>query len=547
MDSDFDGYFLKDFTEISRKSMQLEIVNQITRCITIDMSFAEMMDSIHDNLHEFIDHDLLSFCIIEHQRNLIIKTGVPKQIKGLSEGQILKGHNENPSMPWQVIKNKQYIIREDILNDSELYAEDQALIDFDIQSVVVVPLIVKNKVTGTFNLGSKRKYAFDSQDAEFLQQIAEHLAVSFENARLYLEESTIKNELEETFRSITDIIYVVDANFTLLRFNEYTREFGKSIGVNLEEGRKCYQFFSESGEKCESCPAKEVIQSGGAVKKRSYSRFGRIWDGFAYPVYSRDGQFNRVIILIKDVTKRIEIESQLIQSAKMADMGIITAGIAHEINSPLTAVIGNALLLEQQKSSFTEAQLELINDIKQCGLRCKEIIQTVKSFARKDDQVWEAVDINNISTDALKLVSYQLHQKNIHLLTDFSPGIPMVMADRQQMEQVVVNLLLNATDALRDQARPCIEISTGYDTGTKQVFVSISDNGCGMYPEEMANIFNTFYTTKQVQEGIGLGLSISKRIVDEHKGIIEVSSKQGVGSRFTILLPERQGGDLNAR
>jgi two-component system NtrC family sensor kinase len=511
------------------------------------MSFDEMMENISNTLRTAIDYDLLSFCIIENQRRLIIKIGVPKHIEGLEEGVSLKGMDSARSAPWMVIKKSSYLICEDFSEEREYFAESRALLDFGIQSILIVPLIVKNHVTGTFNLGSKKKANYNKKDAVFLQQIADHLAVCFENARLYGEESKIKTEWEDTFKAVTDIIYLIDTNFQMVRFNQAATDLGISIGIKPEINKLCYSFFSEHGQKCENCPAKRAFTSGKTNLIRSYSRFSRIWDGCAYPIFNAQGQIDRVILVVRNVTKRVQIEEQLIQSAKLADIGIITAGIAHELNSPLTAIIGDALLLEQNLDTFSKEQQELLIDIRKCGIRCKDIISAVRDFARKDKFSFEPINIIEVVREALKLTSYLIEKNHIRLICRLSQEPVMVMASRQHLEQLLVNLLLNARDAVKDSCQPWIEVCVGSDSEEKAVEVSVQDNGCGMHPEEITNIFNAFYTTKLVSEGTGLGLSISKRIAEEHDGYIKVSSIKGQGSLFTLVLPKWEGRDLDVR
>lgn len=535
-------HYQKCVAELARKTIQLEIMTQITRCITIEMSFDEMMENISGTLRTVIDYDLLSFCMIENQRSLVIKTAVPENIGGLEEGVVLKGFYSRRSASWWVIKENRILIREDISCDSREFAEDPALFNFGIRSLVIVPLMVKNRITGTLNLGSKKVGNYNQEDSVFLRQVADHLAICFENARLYGEENKIKTEWEDTFKAVTDFMYLIDREFNLVRINQATSDFADSLGKTPELGRSCYTYFGECQEKCENCPAEEVFQTGKTTQKRSYSRFGRIWDAWAYPVINQEGDADRVILVVRDVTKRVQVEAQLVQSAKLADIGIITAGIAHELNSPLTAIIGDSLLLEQDWGSFTKDQKELLRDIKKCGIRCKDIISTVRSFARKDKFSFEPVKINDGVEGALKLTSYLIEKNHIKLISRVSLESKMVLASRQHLEQLLVNLLLNARDAVKDSSEPWIEISTGYDAGAKTVSVSIRDNGCGMYQEEIANIFNAFYTTKSLSEGTGLGLSISQRIAEEHDGRIDVVSVKDQGSTFTLVLPEYQGG-----
>jgi two-component system, NtrC family, sensor kinase len=245
--------------------------------------------------------------------------------------------------------------------------------------------------------------------------------------------------------------------------------------------------------------------------------------------------------LYNDVTKKLHIEAQLIQSAKLAAIGEMAAGVAHELNNPLTAILGNTQLLLRES---TENSLEekLLRDVFLCGKRCKNIIQNLLTFSRQDDYIFYECSLNQAVEQVLSLVSYQIEHNNIHIHTELHDNLPPIEGNLQQIEQIILNFLLNAKDATCESTKETktILIRTGVKTTEQQepiVFLSVQDNGSGIKKENIDEIFNPFFTTKEARKGTGLGLSVSLGIAKSHGGTIEVESEAGLGSCFTLLLP----------
>lgn len=243
------------------------------------------------------------------------------------------------------------------------------------------------------------------------------------------------------------------------------------------------------------------------------------------------------ILLFKDLQDKVDLEAQLIQSAKLAAIGEMAAGVAHELNSPLTAILGDTqLLLRKQGGSPSQP---LLQDILQCGLRSKKIIDNLLTFARRDEQTFENVSLNELVENVLGLIRYQIETFNIEIQLNCDPSIPDCHANRHQIEQVLINLLLNARDAVQDRKTKLVRIITGTKTIQNKVFVFVSvwDNGVGIKDEHKDQIFQPFFTTKERFKGTGLGLSVSHGIARSHGGSLDLESSYGNFSEFTISIP----------
>ncbi|QRG66731.1 sensor histidine kinase [Brevibacillus choshinensis] len=244
------------------------------------------------------------------------------------------------------------------------------------------------------------------------------------------------------------------------------------------------------------------------------------------------------ILLFQDVSEKINIEAQLVQSAKMAAIGEMAAGIAHELNSPLTAILGNSqLLLREMKES---PAAPLMNDIYQCGVRCKKIIQNLLTFSRQEEYLFSTISINEVVEDALSLIGYQLSVSGLTVTKELADPPLLFHGSRHQIEQIVINLLLNARDALVGREDPFIEIRSllvEEDDGDAYVGLSVHDNGEGIAADSLRQIFQPFYSTKERSKGTGLGLSVSLGIAEAHGGKLLAESEENQYSRFTLLLP----------
>ncbi len=239
--------------------------------------------------------------------------------------------------------------------------------------------------------------------------------------------------------------------------------------------------------------------------------------------------------IVKDITERRNMEQQLLQADKLASLGQLSAGIAHEINNPLGLILGYSQLL--LRSQPKDSQLyEDLKTIEKNTLSCKRIVQALLNFARKTETKMAEVDINKAIEQVVAVLDHQFSLSGIDIVLDFDPHLPSIVGDMEKLKQVFMNLVMNARQAIANEGR--IRIQTSAQNG--RVIVAVSDTGSGIDPAIRHKIFDPFFTTKPTGEGTGLGLSVSYGIVTEHGGDITVESIPGQGSCFTVLLPMPQ-------
>lgn len=255
--------------------------------------------------------------------------------------------------------------------------------------------------------------------------------------------------------------------------------------------------------------------------------------GFRLSVRGRE----LTLYLIKDITELSKLKEQLYHSDKLACLGMLVSGVAHEINNPLTGVIAYTELLSK-KVFDSEVQQELDKILNSAG-RCKRIIENLLTFSRQQRTSMSLGSINDIADRAVDLRSYWLRTSNIEVIREYGKDIPTVYADFQQIQQVILNILINAEQAINDTRRrnSRILLTTWYNSTDKKVCLKITDNGRGMQDVHIPHIFEPFYTTKPAGIGTGLGLSISNNIIAEHGGRLWLESSSSEGTTFAFELP----------
>jgi signal transduction histidine kinase len=353
-------------------------------------------------------------------------------------------------------------------------------------------------------------------------------------------ESTEK--LKTFFSAITDRIVVIDKNYNIIMSNK--EDIGNS--------GKCYRKLFNSDSKCDNCPASETFESGkNNILEKKWSNQHFLLR--SYPIFNKKGETD-------NVTMNKKIESQLLQSYKLASLGKLVAGIAHEINNPNTFILGNLKIIREAFNDilpildnyyaenkdkkiarlnydvFRENFPVLLNDMIDGANRTKKIVLDLRNFAKKDeDTLLEIVDINHLIKDHLTLTQKYI-KSNANIEHKLSPDIPKFKGNIRKLEQVLMNIIINASEAIKDE-NGLISVETCYDKSKNEIIIKFSDNGEGMDEETRKNIFDPFYTTKRNEGGTGLGLSISYGIIKEHNGTINVESKLGSGTTFTIHIP----------
>ena len=250
------------------------------------------------------------------------------------------------------------------------------------------------------------------------------------------------------------------------------------------------------------------------------------------PLISKDGDRIGQLIIFDDVTERAELESRLVQADKLTSIGLLAAGVAHEVNTPLAVISTYAQMLAKQVQG-DESKSKLLEKIAKQTFRASEIVNSLLNFSRTSTTEFVDLNLNKVLSETISLVTPQLASSNVKVLQSFDSNLGMVKGNSGKLQQVFLNLVLNARDAM--EGGGVLELSTFSENNV--VRVQISDTGQGIPSELLNRIYDPFFTTKPPKKGTGLGLAVTYGIVKEHGGTIDVQSRQGEGTRFQLEFP----------
>ena len=263
-----------------------------------------------------------------------------------------------------------------------------------------------------------------------------------------------------------------------------------------------------------------------------------VWANAA-PIRNKKGEIIAGIVVFLDITEYKDMQTQLIQSEKLSGIGQLSSGLAHELNSPLMGLLNVLESYEKKaKSGSTEAE-ELEEMLKATRHMC-EVVKNVNIFARESKDIFEEVDLKSVVEDILIFSKYHLEKNNIIIHKSFDPNLSKIFGEKNQLEQVVLNMITNSRDAMPNGGDFFISVRNFDDTDS--VIMEFEDTGTGVKKEHLDRLFDPFFTTKKVGEGTGLGLSVAYGIITSHKGKIVVHSQEGNGTKFTITFPNIKRG-----
>jgi len=250
------------------------------------------------------------------------------------------------------------------------------------------------------------------------------------------------------------------------------------------------------------------------------------------PLVTRDGSCIGRLVILDDITEREELERKLVQADKLSSIGLLAAGVAHEVNTPLAVISTYAQMLAKQVAG-DEQKSKLLDKIARQTFRASEIVNSLLNFSRTSTAAFEDIDLNRVLRETLTLLEHQFQKASIDVASELDESIPLIRGNAGKLQQVFLNLFINARDAM--EAGGHLRVATSPDAAG--VRVEVSDSGPGIPRENLARIFDPFFTTKGARKGTGLGLSVTYGIVEEHGGVIEVESKPGEGTVFRLEFP----------
>jgi two-component system NtrC family sensor kinase len=412
--------------------------------------------------------------------------------------------------------------------------------DVTARQAVTVPLRAHGMTVGALAVVKDGPEPFAPADLRLLSTVATHSAMALANARFFSLVHSGKLQWETTFDALADGVAVVDESGRIRRANRalailLRTKLPDLIGLDLSSAL----LGDDSSELQELFELARSEQPSPPLTTRSATLNRTLRIG-ASPISATVAP-GWVATLIEDVTEQKELEGQLIQSEKMAAVGQLVSGVAHELNNPLTSIAGLSEFLLQRPAP-SQGDREHVRVIHEQAERAAQIVRDLLLFARKGPTEVAEVDLNDVTQRALSLISYEVRLRKVEVTTDFAAGLPRVRGDRHQIQQVVLNLLNNAVQAvaaLPPEQERHVRVSTNQDDGF--AVLRVADSGRGIPDELLPRIFDPFVTTKEPGQGTGLGLSITYRIVEDHGGRIAVERAPEGGALFVVTLPLEPG------
>jgi len=416
-------------------------------------------------------------------------------------------------------------------------------------SLAYIPIISKeNTNLGVIRIAINKPDFFSLDQKHVLELIGNRIGAALENARLQDQVIKSQEKYQTLFNSDPHPIFILEReHYTILDINRRARDI---YGYSREElvGSSFLDLCDQDDEELlQGLAHMSDSQSLLLTKKRHYRKGGRPFYVNINISPARYGDSDVVIAATTDISESVEKETQLIQASKLTTIGQLAAGMAHEINQPLNVIQVCSDLLDkmvQRGLSLSKVEIEtLAQDIRRNVQRASRVIQHVRDFARQSEVGRQKVNINAPIRDVFKVLSHQLTVHEVDLTLDLCEQLPWILADHNRLEQVFINLVTNAMDAM-DEKQDHPEWSEAEKRLTirsfvegDQVVVTVADTGIGMSEEVRGKLFDPFFTTKKVGKGTGLGVSISYGIIKDYDGSIDIDTREGEGTTFELRFP----------
>ncbi|SMD08118.1 PAS fold-containing protein [Desulfocicer vacuolatum DSM 3385] len=356
-----------------------------------------------------------------------------------------------------------------------------------------------------------------------------------------------QRKLEAIFGGISDVMVILSANFTIISTNDL---FSTVFKHASPRGHFCYEIFKKRDCPCSDCPISKARQTNKVCRKtmaldiedKHYQ-----FDVTVSPLRDAKKKAFRFLVLMRDVTREKEYQSKYSHSKKMATVGALAAGVAHEINNPLTSISGftkglqRRLPILNKNLQDTEENQALMEDfteyidtiLTECD-RCRDIVQGLLTFSPRKKVDFTSLNLKRIVTGVLRLLHHRFKENpQVAITLKAEKNIPHIMGNAAELKQVILNLICNSLDAVDGQG--FLELRLYQKEN--QIIFSIEDDGCGIDPEIMDQLFDPFFTTKPIGQGIGIGLSTCYNIIRQHQGELLVKSNKKEGAVFTMILP----------
>jgi PAS domain S-box-containing protein len=530
--SKVDQYFYRD--RYDYRQTLIEFGKQLGS----EVNVSRLLESVTEKISTTLSVDKVAIFLGEEghsqQFRLAKSVGLPREPHGLNLGYL---HPRNPSLA------KGFLFYEDLRSLIVERPEHREALE-QLGLHYYLPCVAKGETIAYLGLGrTHRGDLLTSEDVELLQTIAGYVAIALENSRLYSsvhqkaeELRQMKEYSESIVESISVGVVVVDLEE---RIESWNPQMESLMGVPKDQviGKRVAKVLPENLVR-EMRMRMGPDPSGHSEVFRLYKcrlKIGgdlRVVDATVTPLMDKDRGVSGRIIILDDNTERVQMEDQLAQSEKLTSIGLLAAGVAHEVNTPLAVISTYSQMLGKQLSE-DDPKAKVMGKIVAQSKRASEIANRLLNFSRTEGTAFRELEVNGVISETLSLLEHQLKAARVHLRTELGSTTVRVHGNPGKLQQVFLNLFINAKDAMPGGGDLLVRTST-----PDSVFrIEIEDTGNGIPEEHLQKIYDPFFTTKEMGRGTGLGLSVTYGIVQEHSGNIMVDSKPGQGTRFIVEFP----------
>jgi len=530
--------------QLHHQSRQLAELNRISQAVAATLETSQVYATAIRGVDAILEVEMAAVLIVEGGK---LHCQYVRHYKGAIPSHIFPSTEKGIGVLGQVWSDQITLCLNQVAADTRYDPTRDSPIGYTVRSMLATPLTVRGRPVGVLAAYNKRSGEFSDVDVDLFSSLSSSVSEAIENAWLFQrvrmrhqELLEGRNTLQALIDGIPDPIYTISDEWKLVAVNKAKAD---ELGTTSESlsGRVCFRVFYNRQKPCDHCKValtlNEKIEQHWPVRWLGEDHLPREWEVSAYPIPGKQISSARAVLVWQDKTEERRLENSLMQAGKLAAIGQLAAGVAHEINNPLTAINANAQMLKMV-IPVEDENFESVDLIVRAGDRAAKVVRGLLDFARQEHYSFTAGDLNISIQEAMDLVNYQLQSANIAVTRDIDKTLPQVVASWEHLKSVWLNLLLNARDALlHTNENRQLEVITRLDKDGQSVQVLIHDNGKGMTSAETLHIFEPFYTTKGPGQGTGLGLATCHRIIEQHGGEITVASIVGEGTTFSVTIP----------
>ena len=530
--------------QLHQQSRQLAELNRVSQAVAASLETGQVYATAIRGVDAILQVEMAAVLIGEGGR---LHCQHVRHYKGAIPSHIFPSTEKGSGVLGRTWSDQTTICLNNVTEDDRFDPTRDSPIGIPVRSMLAAPLAVRGRPVGVLAAYNKRLGEFTDVDVDLFSSLASSVSEAIENAWLFQRVRMRHQELLEgrnTLQALIDgilhPIYTINDEWKLVVINKAKAdEMGSTPESSI--GGTCFRVFYNRQKPCDHCRVaftlSDKTEQHWPVRWQGEDHLPREWEVSAYPIPGKQASSARAVVIWQDKTEERRLENSLMQAGKLAAIGQLAAGVAHEINNPLTAINANAQMLKMVMPVEDE-NFESVDLIVRAGERAAKVVRGLLDFARQEQYSFTTGDLGESIQEALSLVNYQLMSSKITITRDIDASLPQMVASWEHLKSVWLNLLLNARDALlhTNDNRQLDIIARPLKDG-QSVQVLLRDNGKGMNSAESLHIFEPFYTTKDPGQGTGLGLATCHRIVEQHGGEITVSSVVGEGTTFSITLP----------